>query len=486
MNTVALNAPSAPQSGLPLGLIFLIFAAAVIAAFSPSPLIGTITVVAYLFGARLLWQSMEAQALFFAFSYQWFQVSASVWQAFLDGISIADNLGGEHFEMATMLSALGLVFWVIGIKLTIGKLETSTRETLMSGLRSLKLNRLILAWVALNILNLLFAALGIVFPAIRQALLAFEILKWLTVLLLIQRWLVLKEGGILAFIIVSVELGVGILGFFSSFKTVFFVSFLAASGVAALTGKASKFAGFMGALVIFMLVIWQGVKSPYRNFLNQGQRSQTVDVSVGERLKWLQTALGTLDGKILYEGWRSGLQRMAYIEYFGHAIRFVPTVVPHTNGQLWKEAVMHPLTPRMLFPNKPAINDSDRTNAYTGQFVAGFSEGTSVSIGYIGESYIDFGKFLMFAPILLWGGVVGFCYKVLRRNAPHPIFGSGLTCCFVLSNVLYLETSNIKLTGGLLSSFLVLLVVLRFSGRRCWSWLCGGKPSELTEPNSAR
>jgi hypothetical protein len=90
----------------------------------------------------------------------------------------------------------------------------------------------------------------------------------------------------------------------------------------------------------------------------------------------------------------------------------------------------------------------------------------------------------MFAPILLWGGVVGLCYKVLRRNAPHPILGSGLASCWILSQVLYLESSNIKLMGGVLSSFLVLLVFLRCCGPIFWNWLSGEANIAKTESNS--
>lgn len=484
MNTDALIVPTAPRSGLPRELIFLFFAVTGIAAFSASPLIGLLIVGAYLLGVRLLWQPTESQGLFFALSYQWMQVFASVAQSFLDGASISDTLGGEHFEMAAGLSALGLIFWAIGINLAIAKQASFTTESLAKGLRSIKLKKLTLAWVAVSIVNVGFSEIGAVLPGVRQALIAFVIVKWLIVFLLLQRWMFLREGGMVMLLVFLIELGVGMLGFFSGFKTVFLVSLTAASGVTVLTGKSSKVTGLMWTLMVFVLVIWQGIKGPYREFLSQGERSQSVNVSMVERVKWLGTRIAMVDVESMSEGWKSGLSRLSYIEYFGHSIRFVPAMVPHTNGQLWLEALVHPLTPRMFFPNKPAIHDSDRTNAFTGQVVAGNDEGTSVSIGYMGESYIDFGKLLMFAPILLWGGVVGLGYRVLRRNAPHPILGSGLACCWIISQVVYLETSNIKLTGGVLSSFLVLLVLLRCCGQIFWNWLSGEANIAKTEPNS--
>jgi hypothetical protein len=484
MNTVAFTAPSAQKLGLPREWIVAIFAAVAISMLSASPLIGLSIVGAYLVALRLLWQSTESQALVFALSYQWIQVFASVVQSFLDGASISERLGGEHFEMAAVLSGLGLVFWAIGIKLAIFNQATFPMESLAAGLRSIKLKKLNIAWVAFTILNLGLTQIGGVISGISQAISALLILKWLIVFLIFQRWMVLKEGGMVVLFVFLIEVGVGMTGFFSSFKMVFFVCLTAASGVTLLSGKLSNFSGLLAVLLMFVLLIWQGIKGSYREFLNQGERSQAVSVSLVERVKWLGTNIIMLNGESLAEGWTSGLRRVVYIEYFGHSIKYVPAMVPHTTGQLWWEAVKHPLTPRMLFPNKSAIHDSDRTNAFTGQVVAGYEEGTSVSIGYIGESYIDFGKFLMFAPILLWGGVVGLCYKVLRRNAPHPILGSGLASCWILSQVMYLESSNIKLVGGVLSSFLVLLVFLRSCGPIFWCWLSGEANIAKTEPNS--
>ena len=48
---------------------------------------------------------------------------------------------------------------------------------------------------------------------------------------------------------------------------------------------------------------------------------------------------------------------------------------------------------------------------YTGSRVAGTEEGTSIGIGYMAESYIDFGPIYMFVPILLLGVFYGLIYR---------------------------------------------------------------------------
>ena len=127
--------------------------------------------------------------------------------------------------------------------------------------------------------------------------------------------------------------------------------------------------------------------------------------------------------------------------------------------------------PRLIFPNKPAINDSDRTNAYTGLQVADAAQGTSISIGYVGESYIDFGWWGMLPVIFVWGWVVGWCFQFLHNKAPHPLLGTALASCLLLSTVMLLETSNIKMTGSLMAGFIVTAALLRLFGKGVWDWL---------------
>jgi hypothetical protein len=175
------------------------------------------------------------------------------------------------------------------------------------------------------------------------------------------------------------------------------------------------------------------------------------------------------------KGLEETLSRVAYTDFFGSAIKYVPETIEHTGGKLWGEAILHPLMPRILFRNKPAINDSDRTNTYTGVRVAGEKEGTSISIGYVGESYIDFGRFGMFIAIFLWGLFIGLCYWIIRTRAPTPLLGTALASSLLLTTVLYLENSNIKMSGSLVASTLVTWVLMTVFARPLWRWLCKGR-----------
>jgi hypothetical protein len=128
---------------------------------------------------------------------------------------------------------------------------------------------------------------------------------------------------------------------------------------------------------------------------------------------------------------------------------------------IWGEAVTRAFTPRILFPDKRAINDSDLTRQYTGLDVGGTDQGTSISLGYMAESYIDFGPVLMFAPIAALGLGLGRFYRwLLHRPGPMAVLGAALAP-FALLPALLAETSILKMVPSLILTLLTCLVVLK-------------------------
>src|SRR4029077_6417558 len=103
------------------------------------------------------------------------------------------------------------------------------------------------------------------------------------------------------------------------------------------------------------------------------------------------------------DGMDALIMRISYVNFFALATENVPGRIPYENGALWRGSVVHMFMPRVLFPEKPILDDSERTRTYTGMNVAGSEQDTSIGIGYVGESYIDFGPIGMFIPIFLLG-----------------------------------------------------------------------------------
>jgi hypothetical protein len=236
-------------------------------------------------------------------------------------------------------------------------------------------------------------------------------------------------------------------------------------------------------IALFVTIFWQAVKLDYREFLNQGTGAQVVLVPPGQRIKFLADRALSMNWEQFQAGLESSAQRTGYLEYFGSAIHMVPEQIPYQHGRLWGEAIRHVLTPRLFFPDKPAINDSERVNEFTGQQVAGAEQGTSISLGYVAESYVDFGPVLMFVPVLMLGVLFGWAYRVLATTGNKFLLSLAFAVSFILSNAILFESSNIKIVGGSLTSLMVGWGVLRFGSDELWMVLKGSSRRRVTGQN---
>jgi hypothetical protein len=141
---------------------------------------------------------------------------------------------------------------------------------------------------------------------------------------------------------------------------------------------------------------------------------------------------------------------------------------------LWWQSILNVLVPRLLYPDKPVLpSDSDLTSRYTGIYMAGGARGTSISLGYVAESYIDFGPYGMFLPVFALGLIWGAMYAFYVRRAPTPEEGFAFALALLI-NASSFEIASVKLLGGMLMRFIVLaLVFSQWTRVRRW----------LTEPS---
>ena len=172
-------------------------------------------------------------------------------------------------------------------------------------------------------------------------------------------------------------------------------------------------------------------------------------------------------------------QRIAYTDFFAATLDYVPAHIPYERGALWGTAIQHVLKPRILFPSKPRLlSDSEVTMRYTGLFMASDAEGTSISLGYMGESYADFGPVGMFGVVLILGIGWGLMYAYFVRRAHVPVLGLAVALS-VLIGAYKFEIASIKLLGGVLMKFLVLAVLFKLFETRIHRWLGADEPRDV-------
>jgi hypothetical protein len=263
-----------------------------------------------------------------------------------------------------------------------------------------------------------------------QLLLSITFLKWVLLTLLIAHSLVTKSNKSVVVIILGVETLLSFSGFWAAFKDYVLV---AIGAYLMLSPKLSLRAYFTLGLVFvitfFISVVWTYSKGEYRQYLTGGERSQVIvqQNQLDNLFKFTEIVKRDFSTSNFSYSFSIGVenlvQRVSYIEFLALAIKQVPTYIPHENGRLLKSAFEHVLKPRILFPDKKPIYDSELTSKYTGVQFAGAEQGTSFSLGTVAESYIDFGKYYMFIPIFFFGLWIGWMYRFFILNGYNVLWG---------------------------------------------------------------
>ena len=312
--------------------------------------------------------------------------------------------------------------------------------------------------VVASITTVLGVLAGII-PGLSQPLLALAGLKWAFFFMLSYATFCLSGFNIYWAIAFAFEVILSFGSYFSDYKTVFFFSvFGLVAAQKRFSGRAYFGMTVFAASLLTMSVIWTSIKSDYRHFASGGQAAQVVTVGFDQRMAKLGELVSNLDGAAMRVGLDQLVRRVAYLEFFAQVINNVPSRIPHEGGAIWWDAIVRPFTPRLFFPEKSQIDDSVRTSAYTGFHHAGAEAGVSISIGYMGESYIDFGAIGMLPVIAAYGYFLGRIYRYFATS--DGLLGMSFATAIIYGAAPF-ETSITKAFGGIIVKLVVSWLLIR-------------------------
>jgi hypothetical protein len=450
----------------PLAILLPLAALAVVAAAGVNSLLGLTSVAVLYFGLWLLWRPGLSPVFAFIFGYQWLQACTKVFEANLRGVPIDDlaQFAGD-VTTATYYSLAALVVLAVGIRLGLGQpTQWQPRQSVIDIDIDDK-PALFWFWLYVAAFGVAQVAHSIAYvsPGLSQPLLALASLKWAFYWILTH--VALRKGGVVRWlwlVFFLFELGSGVTGYFSDFKMVLFFTMMAVlSSHLKLTAVRLLGLATLLTLAVILAVAWTAIKTEQRRFLSQNERAQVVRVTTQESIANILELAGHLDMEAMTQATALLASRLAYVDFFGNVIQVVPEDVPYEGGDIWGDAILRPFMPRLFFPDKTSIDDSERTANYTGLRVSGQEMGTSVSLGYVAESYIDFGPWFMMLPILALGGAYGRFYRwLVNYRFSRGMIGMALATA-TLYPAAYLESSITKLFGGLVVAGLVAWVIAR-------------------------
>jgi hypothetical protein len=170
-----------------------------------------------------------------------------------------------------------------------------------------------------------------------------------------------------------------------------------------------KFPIVMIAIVIPIVLFLQPGKEKFRQ---QYWRSGSSESYVERLTFWMNSSwsewgetLSNADEEQARNLANQTLGRLSLLQQTANVMESTPERVPYQNGRLYSYMLVT-FVPRFLWPDKPSVNDSNRWYQVTYQLtMRNDLNGVSIAVGYLPESYINFG----------WFGppVVMFCLGIL-------------------------------------------------------------------------
>lgn len=420
------------------------------------------------FLVALLGNDLLLKPVLFASGFQWLQASIEIFRANFSGAPLQAASEFPYLTIACSLSIMGVIMFAVGARLGCGLNTKIDLSAMTDSIERLSPARIAIAYFLVFGLTLFQSLMVEVMPGLSQGFLVFVVLRESLLLLLAINVFAIKKGYKFLFSAFFFSFLSGFVSYFSTFKFSLFwliISFLIYPSFL----KKNRNRIFLSIVLAFTLITslyWTAVKVEYRAFLNQGTQSQVVITSWQDSLLFLNQLISKTSTEDLSVAADRLSERVGYTQYFAAVIDREQKGINPKEKLLWGNAMIHVLIPRMIYPDKPILDDSKQTNIYTGLGVAGRNRGASISLGYISESYIDFGSFGMFLPIFILGWIYGKLLKSLSHpKVPQPLGFIFASVIFVMAGGA-VETSAAKHLGGLIVRYLSSLLILTLFGKR--------------------
>ncbi len=436
------------------------------ATISPAPLTVAASALCLALIIWLLWSRNEVPILLLPALFQWSEVAtpslSTIWKQVPLNQLFQNN---ADFDFATLyaLAAIG----ILAVALRLG----SGRSKYPGFAERLRVEATV--WRYRDVALIAFSAIGAGYLAAsisgfagsaRELFNQISNIKYVGLFVLSYWCLVRRSRMLVLAAVIAFEVVFGMTGFFAEFKDSILTFLIAALAARPKLRPADMAIVTSAGILLFGIAIfWSEVKPSYRLFVNQGSGEQVVLEPLNQRIEFLANAAGAMDAAQFSDGFDKLVARHGYIEYLALTMQSVPAVIPHENGRLTLGLLEHVTVPRFLFPDKPVLpNDTEITKRYTGVHLS-INSATSISIGYLGELYVDFGLLGSLLAVAAIGGVTGFAYRMLRDHSNGPLLVVAGLCLIIALPLAYFGQAYVKTMGGWVAS-----VIVAFAGQRFW------------------
>jgi hypothetical protein len=449
-------------------LVGILAIVGLVIATPPDAALWATSLLALLAAVWLLGGRRAYRVLLWLIAVNWLQITGRIISSNLAGQVVSDDLLGPYQVRAIIWSLCALLTLALGMRLgtkmgrrVLRPPVRTERDSLAGSERSVQLNRIVLCYGASLLVTQVIGGVAYSIPALTQALLSLNLIKFVCVYLLAAKVFETGRGYHWLILMTLVELITGLTGYFSSYKEAFIVILIAlASSRRPLSVGMWIFGGTAAIAVIWVSLIWTVNKKEYRR--------EIVFSSIEQRIEWMaqRVLFDTID---YHDAVIRLFQRVGYTDFYAQVLAREGSL---PNGfNYYASAVQTVLTPRILFPDKQALNDSRLTTELLGIRI---EDDTSIGVGYVAQAQVDFGFPGLLPPILLIGFMIGVAAQYfMTRSAPLLIREAFTTAA--LFHSFQFESNIDKSLGGFLISCLGMGFILKFGYPLIARWLAGSR-----------
>jgi hypothetical protein len=429
----------------------------------------TLPIAVWLLGGK-----QASRVLLWLIAIAWLQIIGDVIVADLNGVIIFDEWLGPYRVEAIIFSLCAITVLAIGMRvgMRVGGwpfrpvVQTSAASPIETE-QSVSLNRIVLCYLASLVLTQVLNAVAFSVPALTQPVLALTLIKFVCIYLIAARVFESKCGYNWLIFVSLLEMVTGLVGYFSSYKEAFFVMLIAMASSRRRPSVREWIFGITAVLaVVLVSLVWTAGKKEYRLHIVGGP--------IEQRIEWMAGRI-FVDKTDYGDAFKKMFERIGYTELFARMLERQDVGSLPSGFNFYSSAVQNVLMPRILFPDKAALNDSKITTALLGISI---DKDTSIGIGYVAQAYYDFGAPGFLIPVFLIGLMTGAAAKYfMTRSAPLMIQEAFATAALFLS---FQFAANVdKAFGGFVISCLVMGLALKFGYPMIAQWLAGPRAKRL-------
>lgn len=456
-------------------MLILLLVAAYFIILSDQPLLMAAALLSYFGVIRSFWKDGEPKIIFLGLTFFWLSISIKLFYAVIIGVTYESLSNVGNIVSTTYVALISFIVFGYGIFVTTKKIREKTFVDFNEDF-GYKFERAIWVFIGSTLAVLFLRGLIFFVKGLDQLAYALIDLKSGFIFLILYFTFTRRYTYTIVITLLVIEILLSFFSYFASFKDILFIILITiATPRIKPTLKTVTIYSTVIFISLFLMLKWQAIKGDYRAFLNKGQReSQQVQVSREEALDKLQELSAKKTDLVEDEELIKGtIDRISYIEFFSESRIRVPLFIPYEGGKLWRDNVAHVLLPRFFFPEKGIIDDSQMVNKYCIRKVATARMGASWSLGFIAESYIDFGPVFMYFIIFLVGCLLGLIYSQILKTSINYLWAYTILCPFYIK-ISCNGTPGSKILGMSITYFIAFLVFRTFLMRPLDNYLRHG------------